>query len=106
MAGGIFGRVLRSSLETGFEDRGLDGKEGLIKRLLGSPALVSHLEGQERVVAVEGYVAALKAIFVAGGLLAGCTVLVQAGTGWRAPEQKEVEEEGTGNRGHENGHGG
>jgi len=103
-AGGIFGRVLQATLENGFEERGmLKGREGLIKRLLGSPALVSSLKGEEREVAVEGYVAALKAIFVAGSILAAVTVLVQAGTGWKAPrdgKEGDEETEGTGRNGH------
>jgi hypothetical protein len=92
-AGGIFGRVLEASLKTGFEERGMQDKDNLVRRLLGSPALVASLKGEERVVAVEGYVAALKAIFIAGSILAAFVVFVQAGTGWKAPVEDKLDEE-------------
>ncbi|ERF77095.1 hypothetical protein EPUS_06313 [Endocarpon pusillum Z07020] len=56
IGGGVFSRILTQALREGFEDRGfpLEGKEELIRRLLGSPALVGRLVGVEREVAVEG----------------------------------------------------
>lgn len=94
-AGGIFGRVLQATLEKGFEERGME-RRYLVQRLLGSPALVATLKGEERVVAVEGYTAALKAVFVAGSVLAAVMILVQGGAGWKAPGEikEEVEEVG------------
>jgi TctA family transporter len=84
IGGGIFARILESALVEGFEEKGLAGKEELIRKLLGGPALVSSLEGAEKEVAIAGYVTALKGLFTAASGLALLMVLVQAGTGWRA----------------------
>jgi len=89
IGGGIFTRLLQSVLRAGFEEKGLLGEEDLIRRLLGSPALVQDLAGDERDVAVTAYVAAVKGLFAAGAGLALVMVLVQAGTGWKAPVEKE-----------------
>jgi hypothetical protein len=91
----LFIRILKSGLEKGFErNGGLEGREELVRRLLGSPALVKGLKGVERVVAVGSYVGALKGLFLAGVGLAVGMVVVQAGTGWRVGvEAKGVEEE-------------
>jgi len=95
VGGGLFVRVLRQSLQAGFEDAGFGGKkEGLVRRLLGSPALVGQLEGVEKRVAVRGYEEALRSLFLAGAGLALLMVLVQAGTGWRgAGEEKVIQDE-------------
>ncbi|EKD16548.1 putative MFS multidrug transporter [Drepanopeziza brunnea f. sp. 'multigermtubi' MB_m1] len=86
IGGGLFVRVLKSKLETGFaEHGGLEGKEDLVRRLLGSPALVQALTGLDQRVAVAGYVGALRNLFVAGAGLALAMVLVQAATGWEGP---------------------
>ena len=78
----MFVRVLKTGLENGFEEHGgLEGKEDLVRRLLGSPALVKTLRSVERGVAVDAYVGALRTIFLAGAGLAACMVLVQAATG-------------------------
>lgn len=78
----MFVRVLKTGLENGFEEHGgLEGKEDLVRRLLGSPALVKTLRSVERGVAVDAYVGALRAIFLAGAGLAACIVLVHATTG-------------------------
>lgn len=94
IGGGLFVRVLKARLEQGFEDNGgLEGREELVRRLLGSPALVKGLAGSEKAVAVSGYVGALKALFVAGTGLAVLMVLIQAATGWKDPvEAKEAVE--------------
>lgn len=84
-AGGIFGRILQDSLRTGFAREGLSGREGLIRRLLGSPALVAQLSGIERDVAVAGYGDALRGLFAAAAGLAVIMIAVQAGTGWKGP---------------------
>ena len=84
-------RVLKARLETGFEDNGgLAGREDLVRKLLGSPALVKTLEGVERRIAVDGYVGGLTKLFVAGSGLALVMVLVQAATGWRGAKSEEV----------------
>lgn len=87
IGGGLFTRTLYNSLTTGFEERGLRHKEDLVRRLLGSPALVESLGGVEREVAVQGYQDALKVLFLAGAGLAVLMVFVQAGTGWTAPDE-------------------
>lgn len=89
IGGGLFVRVLKADLEAGFEKHGgLAGREDLVRRLLGSPALAKSLTGSERDVAISGYVAALKALFVAGTGLVAMMVFVQAGTGLTAGTDK------------------
>ncbi|TAQ87369.1 hypothetical protein B7494_g4305 [Chlorociboria aeruginascens] len=93
IGGGLFIRVLKKGLETGFEEHGglkIDGRKDLVRRLLGGPAFVKELEGVERTVAVDGYVRALRVLFMAGAGLAMVMVLVQAGTGWKGKEDEEV----------------
>lgn len=97
IGGGLFVRVLSKSLKDGFKNAGLKDKGDLIRRLLGSPGLVSQLEGKERKVAVSAYEDALKALFFACVGLAVIVVFVQAGTGWKEPaklaEQRLAEED-------------
>jgi hypothetical protein len=94
IGGGLFVRVLKAKLEEGFENNGgLEGREELVRKLLGSPALAKSLKGAERAVAVSGYVNALRALFMAGVGLAAIMVFVQAGTGWKAGVEKKVETE-------------
>lgn len=87
--GGLFSRELKGALETGFANLGMAGKEELVRKLLGSPALVGELTGVERDVAVRGYETAVQKLFLAGGALALVATIVQAGTGWKAPKGKE-----------------
>jgi len=93
ISGGLFARVLRSTLETDFKYRGLKGKEQLIRQLLGTPALVNSLVGAEKEVAVDGYTTAVKTLFVSGSILALIVTAFQAGTGWTAPKADTEEEE-------------
>jgi hypothetical protein len=93
ISGGLFARVLRSTLETDFKYRGLKGKEQLIRQLLGTPALVNSLVGAEKEVAVDGYTTAVKALFVSGSILALIVTVFQAGTGWTAPKADTAEDE-------------
>lgn len=88
IGGGLFGRVLYRSLVDGFADAGLKHRGDLIRRLLGSPALVSKLEGTEKTIAVGAYQDAIKALFYAATGLAIIVTLVQACTGWRSPVPK------------------
>lgn len=93
IGGGLFTRVLKESLTRQFGEHGL-AREDLVRRLLGSPALVPGLNGLEREVAVQGYQEALRALWLAAAGLAALMVIVQAGTGWKgANEDKIVEEE-------------
>jgi hypothetical protein len=94
IGGGLFVRVLKAKLEEGFENHGgLEGREDLVRRLLGSPALAKSLEGAEWAVTVSGYVEALRSLFVAGVGLVAVMVFVQASTGWKAGVEKKVERE-------------
>ena len=82
--------MLKARLETGFaENGGLEGREELVRKLLGSPALVQVLTGMEKKIAVESYVGSLNQLFAAAGGLALVMVFVQAGTGWKAGKDPE-----------------
>jgi hypothetical protein len=92
IGGGLFVRVLKARLEHGFAQHGgLEGREELVRKLLGSPALVQVLDGVEKRVAVASYVGSLNQLFVAAGLTALAMVFVQAGTGWKAGKEEENE---------------
>ncbi|KAI9640097.1 hypothetical protein NHQ30_011499 [Ciborinia camelliae] len=91
IGGGAFVRVLKSGLEKGFtENGGMKGKEELVRKLLGSPALVGELSGVEKEVAINAYVGSFKALWVGAAVVAFLMVGVQAATGW---ENAEVVEE-------------
>ncbi|KAH9223765.1 major facilitator superfamily domain-containing protein [Leptodontidium sp. 2 PMI_412] len=90
IGGGLFVRVLKATLEKGYAKHGgLEGREDLVRRLLGSPALVQTLKGVEKRIAVAGYIGSLKQLFVAGTGLALIMVLIQAATGWQGAEEIE-----------------
>ena len=92
IGGGFFGRVLHRSLVDGFADAGLEHRDDLVRRLLGSPALVGKLEGTEKTIAVGAYQDAIKALFFAATGLAVVVTLVQACTGWNPPVPKTEED--------------
>jgi hypothetical protein len=83
IGGGLFGRVLRKSLSDGFAEAGLKNRGDLIRRLLGSPALVGTLHGKEQDIAVKAYEQSFKALFLSAVGLATVVSLLQAGTGWK-----------------------
>ncbi|KAI8933847.1 hypothetical protein NX059_009547 [Plenodomus lindquistii] len=89
IGGGFFVRVLRKSLMDGFAREGLEHRNDLARRLLGSPALVGKLEGAEKTVAVGAYQDGLKALFFAAVGLSMLVAFVQAGAGWKEPVVKE-----------------
>ncbi|KAL8305623.1 hypothetical protein RB597_003616 [Gaeumannomyces tritici] len=98
IGGGTFGRALRARLAEGFSrlDRGLgSGREKLIEKLTGSPALVFEggLSDAERAVAVQGYEAALKTLYTLAAALTIFVIVVQAGTGWEAPVKAKEDDE-------------
>ncbi|KAF1914124.1 major facilitator superfamily domain-containing protein [Ampelomyces quisqualis] len=96
IGGGLFGRVLHRSLKDRFADAGLTHCGELIRKLLGSPAMVSKLDGKEKVAAVGAYEGAFKALFLSAVALSVVVVLVQAGTGWKEPvkdEEQRLDEE-------------
>ena len=64
----------------------------MIRQLVGTPILVQWLTGVDKEVALLGYEKALKTIYTVGGILAIFTLLIQAGTGWTAPEELKDEE--------------
>ncbi|KAI1500360.1 major facilitator superfamily domain-containing protein [Biscogniauxia marginata] len=95
IGGGIFARTLRGCLETGL--KAIDGtgklgkdREELIRKLIGSPALVYNggLRPDEQTVAIQGYVTALKVLFQAAVVLTIIVSVVQAATGWEDPVDK------------------
>lgn len=93
VGGGLFTRLLRSSLVAGFKEAGVEGKKELVRRLLGSPALVGQLSGVDRVIAVRGYEDALKGLWMAGAGLAVIMVFIQASTGWVGVEERLDDED-------------
>lgn len=93
IGGGLFSRTLFTSLTERFEQAGLKHTETLVRRLLGSPALVEHLRGEEKVVAIQGYQDAVRVLFLAGAGLAVLMVFVQAGTGWKGAREEEMLED-------------
>ncbi|KAI0601520.1 major facilitator superfamily domain-containing protein [Biscogniauxia sp. FL1348] len=102
IGGGIFTRTLRAALEDGL--RAIDGsdelgsdREELIRKLIGSPALVYNggLAPDEQEVAISGYAAALKMLFQAAVVLTLIVSVLQAATGWELPVGKGGPDRGT-----------
>ncbi|GFF44313.1 hypothetical protein IFM58399_07244 [Aspergillus lentulus] len=89
IGGGFFQRELKKALEKGFGDHGLSGKEDLVRKLLGSPALVRNLSGLEKEVATQSYEQAVRVLILGGCVLALVATIIQACTGWRAPHEVE-----------------
>ncbi|KAL2874356.1 hypothetical protein SGCOL_010437 [Colletotrichum sp. CLE4] len=101
IGGGVFYRLLRSGLVASFTEldggeRLAEGREELITKLIGSPALVFHggLSPAEHEIAVEHYAGASRGTWRAAAALAVVAILCQASTGWRSPVGgKEVDDE-------------
>lgn len=93
IGGGIFQRVLRSSLTSKFAEEGLEKKDELIRKLLGSPRLVNTLTGAARELAQESYEDAIKYLFIFGGVLALVAMILQASAGWKEPKEDTEEDE-------------
>lgn len=93
IGGGIFERVLQTSLVEGFSRAGIHDETDLIRRLLGSPALVRTLEGQRREIAIRAYHEGIKTLFLCGVVLAVIVMFVQAGSGWTAPAKSVMSNE-------------
>ncbi|KAF2226539.1 MFS multidrug transporter-like protein [Elsinoe ampelina] len=87
--GGYFVRVLRDALTEQFAQRGIQPREGLTRKLLGSPALVRDLSGLEKEAAAEGYTVALKALWLGAAVIAASIIFLQASTGWKKGEEVE-----------------
>ncbi|KAL4944266.1 hypothetical protein BDV06DRAFT_187707 [Aspergillus oleicola] len=93
MGGGFFQRELKAGLEDGFARHGLKNEEGLIHRLLGSPALVRTLAGDEREVAVMSYQRANQMLLLGGFVILVVASLAQAGTGWTPPPEEPAQQD-------------
>ncbi|KAI0007918.1 MFS general substrate transporter [Xylariaceae sp. FL0662B] len=100
IGGGIFARTLKGSLANGFKvidgsDRLQNGREELIRKLIGSPALVFNggLSDEEQHVAIQGYVDALKILFQAAVVLSLIVLVLQTATGWKGPTDKIQDQE-------------
>lgn len=89
VGGGLFIRILKGSLESGFSKHDLPPRPDLVRTLLGSPATVMQLTGLERSVAIESYEHAVRVLFLAGSVLALVATAFQAGTGWRSRIDRE-----------------
>ncbi|KAJ5651786.1 hypothetical protein N7507_009212 [Penicillium longicatenatum] len=92
VGGGFFTRILKGALETGFLREGLAPKPDLVRTLLGSPATVSHLDGIERLVAIQSYAHAFRMLFLAATFLILVAAALQSGTGWTAGSEDKVDE--------------
>lgn len=102
VGGGGFVRKLKNDLEHSFElNGGLEGREALIRKIIGSPAMIKELEGVEQLVAVGSYVAALRWLFFSGAALGLATIFVQAASGWNGPKVADDVEEVENGRGFE-----
>jgi predicted MFS family arabinose efflux permease len=88
IGGGMFVRMLDATLTIKFAERGMQ-RDDLVRRLLGSPALVEQLDGVEREVAIEGYEETLKYLWLAMAGIAVLMVFVQAAVGWTGYAEKE-----------------
>ncbi|KAH6604814.1 hypothetical protein Trco_006521 [Trichoderma cornu-damae] len=96
LGGGVFYRLLRSGLASGF--LALDGtprldsaRQKLVDRLLGSPGLVWHgdvLGPQERQIAVDAHADAIRGVWRAAAVLGLFVVAVQAAAGWTSPREE------------------
>lgn len=93
--GGFFIRALRSALTTGFADAHLKPDEGLIRQLLGSPALVHKLNAPEKAIAIQSYDKALQSLWIAAAVFAMVFAIFQAGVGWKAADEAPAEHEET-----------
>lgn len=89
IGGGLFTRTLSSALTAHFAERGITN-DALVRRLLGSPALVGSLTGVEREIAVTSYEESLKILWLAMAGVAVVMVFVQAGTGWNGHRIEKV----------------
>ncbi|UZP35885.1 hypothetical protein NXS19_003701 [Fusarium pseudograminearum] len=95
VAGGIFYRFLRGSLEAGFlqldgGERLSDDRQRLVSSLVNTPGLVHgvDLSRAEQAIAIEGYAGATRGVWQAMAALGVVVVLFQALTGKKAPDDK------------------
>jgi len=91
VGGGIFNRALKAALVKRFEEEDMALPWPLLRELVGSPRAVQKLKGFAYKAAVQGYVDALRTLFLAGVGLAVVTLVLQACTGWKGAEDREKE---------------
>lgn len=89
IGGGLFTRTLDAKLTAHFAKGGISDA-ALVRRLLGSPALVGTLSGVEKVAAVTSYEESLKVLWLVMAGVAVVVVFVQAGTGWTGHRSEKV----------------
>jgi hypothetical protein len=91
IGGGVFYRILRESLFTGFLE--LDGgdklspsHQSILKRLLTDPSVAQHggLTPVDADIARQGYAAATRGLWLAAAFLSVFVIVLQALTGWEA----------------------
>ncbi|RSM03673.1 hypothetical protein CEP52_007231 [Fusarium oligoseptatum] len=111
IGGGIFYRLLRSDLVSGFlqldgGDELSDARQRLVSNLLSSPGLVhgGDLSIAEREIAIQGYAGASRGVWQAAAVLGLVVVAIQAATGWTSPSEDDDEETGTRDMDSENEH--
>lgn len=97
IGGGLFIRSLRGFLEEGFQrldGRNDESRQELIWKLIGSPDIIwgPELDGGERKVAIEGYVAALRVLYGGAVVLAVAIIFVQAAAGRKPPSDQPASE--------------
>lgn len=100
IGGGVFQRVLKTALTTGFlaiekGDVLSPKRQRLVSQLLGAPELVfgGGLSTKEREVAVDAYAGASKGVWQAAAVLGLVVLVLQAGTGWKGPQNEEKMDE-------------
>ncbi|KIW01939.1 uncharacterized protein PV09_06778 [Verruconis gallopava] len=91
VGGGIFNRALKAALIRRFNEEDIVLPDPLLRKLVGSPRAVQTLKGFALKAAVQGYVDALRTLFLAGVGLAIVTFVLQACTGWKGAEEKDKE---------------
>ncbi|KAL5584894.1 hypothetical protein FOVSG1_014283 [Fusarium oxysporum f. sp. vasinfectum] len=100
VAGGIFYRLLRGNMVSGFLQ--LDGgehlshaRQRLVSSLINTPGLVhgGDLSPAEQNIAIEGYAGATRGVWQAMATLGVVVVLFQALTGKKAPDDKREDEQ-------------
>jgi MFS family permease len=93
VGGGIFYKALGRALRRRFADAHLNPTPALLRQLIGSPRAVQDLTGVWRKAAVQGYVDALKVLFLAAVGMSIVTLVMQACTGWKGPKEDEIFDE-------------
>lgn len=92
IGGGIFRRTLKANLEVGFEGQEFEGKDKLIRQLLGSPVLARSLHGEQREIAKYSYAAATSTLFLTACALVLGVCILQACAGWIAAANDDEDE--------------